>query len=272
LDSILLPVVIVSVIGLLAGIMLAVASKFMAVKVDETFEKIRAELPGANCGACGYAGCDEYANHVADKTAKTNLCIPGGDSVSKKLSEILGVAFEDVIEQYAIVRCSGVCGATEYIMDYQGPKNCEACNTFYEGRGSCSYSCLGFGDCVAVCKYDAIHIIDGIAYVDKQKCTGCGMCAKACPKAIINIIPATSNVYVACSSKDKGAFTRKICKNGCIGCKKCEKVCEAGAIVVNDNLAAVDPNKCTNCGKCIEGCPTGVIRNYFCAEYVPQKA
>lgn len=147
--SMLFPVIIVGGIGLLSSIILVVAAKVMALPADELFDKVRAELPGANCGACGYAGCDDYAKAVAHDGAKTNLCVPGGDAVGHKLSEAMGVAFEDVEEQYAVVRCSGNCYATDSIMDYEGKQSCAACNFFYQGKGSCSHGCLGYGDCIA---------------------------------------------------------------------------------------------------------------------------
>ena len=259
-----LPILIIAGAGLLCSVVLVVASKFMAVKVDERYAKLRGALPGVNCGACGYSGCDQYAKALnEDPNVKTNLCVPGADAVSREISSILGVDFADVEEQYAIVKCGGNCHSTEYIMDYEGPQTCEACNAFFQGRSSCSHACLGFGDCVAECKYDAIHVIDGVAYVDKDKCVGCGMCARKCPNHLIQIIDARSHVYVGCSSHDKGAYTRKVCKSGCIGCKKCEKTCPSGAITVDNNLASVDPAKCTNCGACVAVCPTGAIKSHL---------
>lgn len=261
--SYVLPILVISISGLLAAIILVIASKFMAVKVDETFEAVRECLPGVNCGACGYAGCDEYAHKVAAGGVKTNLCVPGGDETSKKISQVLGVEFEDVVEQAAFVRCSGDCGATDYIMDYRGRQTCAACNNFYQGRGSCSHACLGFGDCVRVCQYDAIHIENGVAVVDREKCTGCGMCARECPNDLIAVADATKVYYVGCSSTDKGAFTRKVCSNGCIGCKKCERTCQHGAIKVENNLASIDTTLCVNCGECFGVCPTGAIKKAF---------
>lgn len=261
----LVPVGLVTLIGILAGLGLALASKFMAVPVDETFDKVRACLPGVNCGACGYAGCDDYAKALTQNNGiKTNLCIPGGDGAAKAISEALGVEFEDVEEQSAVVRCAGNCEVSSYVMDYEGPQTCAACNTFYQGRRSCSSACLGYGDCVDVCQYDAIHIENGVAVVDKSRCVGCGMCAKMCPNNLITIVPFTSNVTVTCSSHDKGAYTRKVCKVGCIGCRKCEKSCPTGAITVNDNLAAIDPAKCINCEVCVGQCPTGAIQVIKC--------
>lgn len=253
-------VIIVAVIGILAGILLTVAAKFMSVPVDERVTNIRAVLPGANCGACGFAGCDEYAEKLVSDGVKTNLCTPGGEAAAKAISELLGSAFEEVVPMSAIVKCSGRYGSTSYIMDYQGPRTCEGNNYFYQGRGSCSHACLGFGDCVDACQYGALSIVDGVAKVDKDLCVGCGMCVTKCPNHLIEVVPSKSEVYVGCSSNDKGAFTRKICSAGCIGCKLCEKKCEYGAVSVINNLASIDPYKCVNCGKCAEACPTKVIR------------
>lgn len=152
-EAYIFPILLVTGCGLLLSAILVVAAKFMAVKTDETYEKVRAELPGVNCGACGYAGCDDYARALCNGE-KTNLCIPGGDKVSAAVSTVLGVEVADVEEQFAIVKCGGNCNATDYIMDYEGVKTCAACNSFYQGRGSCSHACLGFGDCVLACKYE----------------------------------------------------------------------------------------------------------------------
>ena len=258
--AIALPVIIVTVVGIGCGLLLTVADKYMAVPVDERVSDVRAMLPGANCGACGFAGCDEYAEKLVNEGVKTNLCTPGGADTAQNVSAYLGAAFEDVTAMTAIVHCAGTIQHTQYIMDYQGPRTCEACNANYQGRGSCSHGCLGFGDCVIVCQYDAMKIENGVARVDKALCTGCGMCVKACPNALITVAPASSEVFVSCSSTDKGAFTRKICSAGCIGCKRCEKACNFDAIHVADNLASIDPAKCTNCGECVAVCPTKVIR------------
>jgi len=263
MQAILTPVITVTVIGLLSAVILTIAAKYMAVPVDERVTDMRALLPGANCGACGFAGCDEYAEKLVHAGVKTNLCTPGGGTVAAAVAAALGVAAEAVVPMSAIVKCSGTCDKTDYIMDYQGPQTCEACNFFYQGRGSCSHACLGFGDCVSVCQYDAIYIDNNIAVVDKERCTGCGMCAKACPNHIIGIVPSSSQVFVGCHSTDKGAFVRKVCRAGCIGCKKCEKTCEFGAITITDNLASIDPDKCTNCGACVGVCPTKVIHTYL---------
>ena len=258
LESILIALGVVAGVGLLAGILLAVSSHFFSVKEDQTVIKLRECLPGINCGACGYTGCDEYAKAVAEGAA-TNLCIPGADTVAADLAEVMGVEALDVVEMVAYVRCNGNCEATERNAEYDGIQTCAAASMLYGGPTACRFGCLGCGDCATACPSDAICISQGIAHIDRSVCTGCGACAKACPKNIIGLRPQVNRVYVACSNTDKGALARKVCKNACIGCKKCEKTCPSGAITVTDNLARIDYTKCTDCGKCVEVCPTQCI-------------
>ncbi len=218
---------------------------------------------GANCGACGFAGCDGYAKALCENPdTPTNLCIPGADGVSRQLSDILGVEFADVVEQVAVVHCSGDCEHTSDKVVYQGIESCAAAKLMYGGKGSCTYGCLGLGDCVKVCPHDAICIADGVARVNTKDCVGCGLCAKTCPNHLISLVADVERVVVACSNKDKGAVTRKVCSNGCIGCKKCEKVCPLGAIKVVDNVAVIDYEKCDNCpdfAVCAKNCTVGCI-------------
>jgi len=260
MEGIVFAIVSVTAIGVICAVMLAVASKLMAVKEDERFPAIREALPGANCGACGYAGCDGYAHALIDDAGvKTNLCIPGADGVSHKLSELLGVAFEDVIEQTSHIHCGGDCEATARKMDYQGIDSCRAAALLFGGTGQCAFGCLGLGDCAAVCPEGAICMENGLAHVNPRLCTGCGLCVAACPKKLIETLPDAEKLFVRCSSTEKGAITRKACSRGCIACKKCEKECPEGAITVDANLARIDYNKCTACGHCAETCPTGTI-------------
>ena len=274
MEALIFPVLLVAVVSILAGLILAFAAKFFAVEVDERVTQIRECLPGANCGGCGFAGCDDYAaSLVANPELATNLCTVGGPAVAQKISEILGVSFEAATPKHALVHCNGTCQNTKYAIDYEGPQTCAACNTMFGGRGTCNYGCIGFGDCVAACNYDAIHLIDGVAVVDPENCVACGACVRACPKGLIDLIPETSKIYVSCSWKAKGAVTRQACAVGCIACRKCEKSCPSGAITVNDNVASIDPEKCTNCGLCMSQCPTGAIRNVmYCGGIVPGSA
>ena len=260
MNPILIAAFIVAAIGAVCAIVLVVASKFFAVEEDVTFSNIRECLPGANCGACGYAGCDGYAKALADdKTIKANLCIPGADAVAHKISEILGVEFEDVVEKVAVIHCYGDCNHTSNKMDYVGIESCEAAKLMYGGQGKCVYGCIGLGDCVKVCPQEAICIENGIAHIDTRKCIGCGLCARACPRGLISMIDDVDTVIVTCNNTEKGATVRSKCSNGCIGCKKCEKGCPNGAIKVENNLARIDYGKCNDCGECAKNCPVGCI-------------
>ena len=268
--TILIPTILLGVIALICAIILTLSNRFFGVKEDETAVAIRACLPGANCGACGYTGCDGYAKALADGSeGKTNLCVPGGDKTAKEIAAILGVEAEDVIEQVAYVACNGNCGATEKKYDYKGFKSCVAANLLYDGDKTCNYACLGYGDCTRVCPKNAISVEDGIAKVDPQKCIGCGMCVRECPNHIIKLVNDTVKVVVQCSNHDKGAVTRKLCTNGCIGCMKCQKACPNGAVKVENNLATIDYSLCTGCKACVEVCPVHCIHedNFICGAH-----
>lgn len=261
ISSVLPAVLFVGAVGLICALLLVIAAKFMSVKTDERVTKIRECLPGANCGACGFTGCDGYADALVNiPGTKTNLCIPGSDTVSKKISGLLGVQFEDVAEQVAVVHCNGDCRNTRKKHDYVGIQTCTAVKLFYGGDGLCTYGCLGYGDCARVCPNNAICLKDGIARVNFEKCIGCGLCAKTCPNHVIHMTPDTAEVVVTCSNEDPGAVARKKCTNACIGCKKCEKSCPEGAIEVRDNLSHFDYSKCSGCGTCAQVCPTGAIK------------
>ena len=268
--DILIPVGILFGIALICAVVLTLANKFFGVKEDETAVAIRDCLPGANCGACGYSGCDGYAKALAEKTCeKTNLCVPGGDGTAKEIATVLGVEAEDVVEKVAYVACNGTCNAVQRKYEYQGQKTCYAANVAYSGDKFCTYACLGYGDCAAVCPQNAITVSDNIAHIDPRKCIGCGICVRTCPNSIIHLINDTSRVVVECSNHDKGAQTRKYCSNGCIGCMKCQKTCPNGAIQVTNNLAVIDYSLCTGCGACEKVCPVHCIHegNFICGAH-----
>lgn len=263
LEAILTAVIPVVIIGVICGAVLVIASKLMAVREDERLPKIRECLPGANCGACGYAGCDGYAKALCEKAGTpVNLCVPGGDMTAKELGELLGVDAGEVARKTAVVHCSGDCQKTQDKVDYKGIESCKAAKLLYGGKGSCVYGCLGFGDCQAVCPHDAVCLTNGVARVDPRVCVGCGLCTGVCPNRLISLIPVRETVVTLCSNKDKGAQTRKNCSAGCVGCKKCEKVCPLGAVKVVDNVAVVDYRKCEDCpdvGICAKNCPVGCL-------------
>ncbi len=258
--DILTALLVVAVIGVVAGVLLAVASHFFAVEENETVKKVREALPGANCGACGYAGCDSYAEAVANGKAEPNLCIPGSTAVAQQLSEILGVSVETEEPKVAFVTCNGNCDATSNKAIYDGLDGCNSSKMLYGGPATCVFGCIGCGDCAEACPVDAICVYGTLAHIDPRVCIGCGKCAKTCAKGIIKMIPRSAKTVVMCSNSEKGAVARKNCKNACIGCKKCQLNCPEKAIKVENNFAVVDQDKCNGCGLCVENCPTKCIK------------
>lgn len=254
------PILIFVVMGIVFGVLLVVISKVFAVKTDERAVQITEALPGANCGACGYAGCDAVAEAIVKGEARVDAC-PGNSTENiAKIAAILGKETVDQNPQVAYVQCAGTCGVTKPKAEYVGIPDCRAAVLSGLNFGSCEYGCLGLGSCVSVCPQGAISIRDGIAVVNPRMCVGCGLCAKACPKGIIGMHDRTTKVAVRCSNKNKGALVKKVCAAGCIGCGICVKQCEQGAITLENNLSRVDPEKCIGCGKCVEKCPTKSIR------------
>ncbi len=245
--------------GLLAAVLLAITSHFFGQKSEEKLANIRNCLPGANCGACGFAGCDSYAEALAKGEAAANLCIPGGGTAAAEIAKLIGGEAGEVDKRVAFVHCGGTVHATEKVAEFVGMNTCRGKNLTFGGDGVCKFGCLGCGDCADVCPVEAIEVKDGIARVKRDECIGCGRCVTECPKHIISLIPLDAKAAVACSNKQKGAAVRKLCKVGCIACRKCEKSCEYGAIKVIDDLAVIDYEKCVSCGKCIEVCPVGCI-------------
>ena len=260
MNPIVIAVIVVGAIGLIAGLGLSVCSILMAVKTDENVEKLRALLPGANCGACGYSGCDGYAEALAKGEAKPGACAPGGEAMNRELGEILGVSVQMAEPKAAFVLCNGTKSNVGNKMFYQGIETCKAANMLYAGTSDCNFGCLGLGDCERACPYNAITVKNGVAVVDRDVCTACSICVNTCPKGIIALLPLKEKAVVMCSNKDKGAVARKVCQVACIACGKCARTCEYGAITVENNLARIDPDKCCACGKCVEACPTGCIK------------
>ncbi|MCM8784020.1 MAG: RnfABCDGE type electron transport complex subunit B [Candidatus Omnitrophica bacterium] len=256
----LVPILTLSILGLLFGIGLSLAFKVFKVEEDPNIGKILEFLPGANCGACGYAGCFGLAEAIAKGKASPISCAPANTEAKQKISAILGKELKEETKLVATLICNGGGIATDKFI-YQGTYSCIAANLLSGGQKTCPYGCLGFGDCEKVCPFGAIYIDRDkqLPVINETKCTACGLCIKACPKKILVLRPMDKKIYVMCNSLDKGFLVSKYCKNGCIGCLKCEKVCPSDAIHVKNNLALIDYAKCTQCGECVKVCPTKVI-------------
>jgi electron transport complex protein RnfB len=260
MSNIITAVLVLGIMGAVFGAVLAVAAKIFHVEQDPRISEVRAALAGANCGGCGFPGCDGYAAAVVKGEAKCNCCVAGGAATAAKVAAIMGEDAEPETKYVAFVPCSGTDDKAQMFFDYSGPRDCVAAMRFgNKGPKLCQFSCVGMGNCVRACPFGAMSVENGVAKVDREKCVGCMACAAVCPKHIIQKVPYDQKVLVGCHSNDKGAQTRKICEAGCIGCMKCQRECPAQAIVVENNLAVIDYDKCVGCGHCAEVCPRGII-------------
>ena len=255
MSAILIPVLILAVMALVLGLGLALASKFMAVPTDEKEEKIRECLPGANCGACGYTGCDGYAAAIASGEAEPDKCSPGGESTAKALGDALGIQISTT-PKVAFVACQR---NSKEKYEYTGKPSCLSASLVHGGPLDCQFGCIGLGDCVSACSFGAISIQDGKVVICEDLCGGCGSCAAVCPKSIIKIIPKAQKTRVLCSNLHKGPSVVKVCTTSCIACGMCEKACESEAITIENNVAVINAEKCTNCGKCKDACKRKAI-------------
>ena len=257
--ELLFPVLAIGGMGVIFGALLAIASKVFEVKKDERIPKILDMLPGANCGGCGFAGCQSYAEAMVNDGAAPNCCPSCNQEKVDLIAEILGIESTSAAAKKAFVMCSGKDGVAVNKYIYDGIEDCHAAMRLSGGTKSCQYACIGLGSCVKKCKFDAISIVDGVALIDRNKCVGCGVCAAECPKGVIKLLPEDTKVQVMCSSKDKGKLTRQVCSTGCIGCGICAKNCEQQAIEMSDNKAFIISEKCIDCGVCTEKCPQHII-------------
>lgn len=258
--NIVLPVLSIGGLGVVFGTGLGIAGEVFKVEVDPKITLILEALPGANCGGCGFPGCGGLATAIATGDAPVNGCPVGGASCAAKIGEIMGVEAASADPIAAFVKCGGTCETAKDKYEYFGIDDCNmAVQLAGGGSKSCAYGCLGLGSCIKACGFGAIEIVDGIAVVDKDKCVTCGKCISACPKHIIELLPAKKKVKVQCSSKDAGKVVMANCSVGCIACKICEKNCPFDAIHVIDNIAIIDYDKCKSCGICANKCPKNVI-------------
>lgn len=265
MNIIVLSFIVLGVLGCLASVVLFLVARKFNVEEDPRIDLVEEALPSANCGGCGFAGCRNFAEACVNADSLDNLnCPVGGTSTMTKVGEILGLTANATDPMVAVVRCNGSHKNCQRTNTYDGAKSCAIANSLYIGETDCSFGCLGFGDCVTACLFDAIHINPetGLPEVDEDKCTACGACVKACPKGIIELRkkgPKNRRIFVSCMNKDKGGIARKACSVACIGCGKCVKECQFDAITIENNLAYIDFTKCRLCRKCVDVCPTGSI-------------
>ncbi len=252
-------------VGALFGMGLAFAAKKFSVKKDPRVEQVVSVLASAHCGACGYPGCEQYAEAVVtDPAVSPNLCTPGGDKAAEMVALITGKKAEAREPLFSRIMCQGDWKKSVKRFKYEGVQDCRASVLAGGGDKACIYGCLGFGTCMKACPFDAIYMNEeNLPVVDIVKCTGCAVCEQVCPKKVIEIIPAGKAVLVACHSKDKGADTRKSCQIGCIACGMCIKICPFEAPYIDNNSAVIDLKKCRVCGLCVRKCPTKAIVDFI---------
>ncbi len=262
---ILYAVLALCLIGFLAAVILYFVSNKFKVIEDPRIDEVSDQLPGANCGGCGYAGCRNFAEAIVKAGNMDNLSCPvGGNAVSANIAPILGIEVVEKDPTIAVVRCNGSKQNAPAKAIYDSAQTCAFANALFAGESGCPYGCLGCGDCVSVCLFDAIYMDTetGLPIVIEEKCVSCGACVKACPRNIIEIRlqgKKSRRIYVNCINKEKGAIARKNCSVACIGCGKCVKTCAYDAITMENNIAYIDGTKCKLCRKCVAECPTGAI-------------
>lgn len=251
-------------LGLFVGVFLGVAAIVFKVKVNEKEEAVLNALPGNNCGGCGFPGCAGLAAAIAKGEAPVNQCPVGGAPVASEIAQIMGTEAGDSVRKVAFVACKAHCSDVTMDYEYYGVEDCRMLSFVPNGGPkSCNDGCLGFGSCVKACPFDAIHVEDGVAKVDREKCKACGKCIAVCPKHLISLIPYNAKYTVSCSSNEKGPVTVKQCKAGCVGCGMCEKNCPNGAVKVENFNAVIDYELCKNCGICAEKCPRKTIESQY---------
>lgn len=262
MNSIIVSGLVAFAVASVLGILLGIFQKVFHVDVDPKVEAVRAVLPGANCGACGYPGCDGFAAAVACGKAPVNGCTVGASEVAKKVGKIMGVDASASVKNIAHLLCQGCYEVSKPKAKYLGVKTCSAAKLAVNGIKNCDWACIGFGDCVQACPFSAISLSgDGLVTIDPVKCTGCGICVAQCPQHILKLFPEnTKGALALCNCRNtRKPVIMKNCKKGCIKCAKCERVCEPGALKLVNGIPEVDYTLCTSCGKCAEGCPTKVL-------------
>lgn len=260
-DTFALAVGLAAGLGVVFGVVLYFAGKYLAVEQDPRIDQVEEALSGANCGGCAYAGCRAYAEAIVLKGVSCELCAPGGASTSSAIAAIMGVAAGAVEKKVAVVKCRGGRDDSTLRARYYGVEDCRAALLpGVHAPKACEFGCLGYGTCARECPFEAMVMgPDDLPVVVESRCTGCGRCAQVCPLDIIELLPVSKAVHVMCCSKGSGGAVRRACEVGCIGCKKCVKPCPEDAIQVVDFLAVIDYEKCKSCGECVASCPRNIV-------------
>jgi len=265
MSTVYVTLIVLAGLGVVFGIALAIVAAKFVVKVDPKVERVRETLPGANCGACGFAGCMGYAEAVVgNPDVAVSMCAPGKSAVADKIAEITGKKAEKVEPKIARVFCQGGTSLSQRKFIYTGVKDCTAAVLAAGGDKSCEYGCLGYATCMRACPFNAITMsADNLPLIDPEKCTACGKCVAACPKQVIELGLMSKAVVISCHSRDKGIDVKKKCQVGCIACGICVRTCPVDAIKIENNLARIDHSKCITCGLCVKKCPTSAIKDYL---------
>ncbi len=264
-STVYITLIVLAALGIVFGVALALIAARFVVKADPKVDKVRESLPGANCGACGFAGCMGYAEAVVgNPDVAVSLCAPGKAAVAAMIADITGKKAEKMDPKIARVFCQGGTSLSQRKFIYTGVKDCTAAVLAAGGDKSCDYGCLGYGTCMRACPFDAITMsTDNLPIIHPDKCTACGKCVAACPKQVIELARASKAVVISCHSRDKGADTKKKCQVGCIACGICVRTCPVNAITLENNIARIDHAKCITCGLCVTKCPMNTIKDYI---------
>jgi H+/Na+-translocating ferredoxin:NAD+ oxidoreductase subunit B len=259
--AVIIPIIVMGGLGGIMAAMLLIAARKFAVEENPMVEELLEALPGANCGACGLAGCRAFAEEKVKNPSGDAYCPPGGEECCEAIGKLLGIQMEAQKPTVARLMCAGTNDVSAKVGEYEGIQDCRAAMLICPGQKICPYGCIGLGSCITACQFGAIKKHNGIVKIDEEKCVGCRACVAACPKNLIEMMPKDSTIYVMCYNNDRGGQVRTACSAGCIGCMLCVKACPVDAVIVTDFLAKIVQDKCIKCGKCVDVCPVQAIEN-----------
>jgi len=264
-DSLIQGLILLMILGGISAIVLYAVSKIFYVYENPLIDEVNELLPAANCGGCGFPGCKSFAELLVNSDDISDLFCPvGGNDMMKEIGKKLGKEVQEKEPMVAVLLCNGACDVRPKTVAFEGPDSCVIEDMVFVGETDCQYGCMGKGDCVDVCDFDAMYMDEetGLPVIITENCTACGACINACPRHLLEFRPRNKRdlkIYVACKNEEKGNIARKSCEVACIGCSKCVKVCPKDAITINNYLAYIDASLCTLCRKCVPECPTNAI-------------